>query len=88
MADNEATADQTATATSGTDETDKVAADSTKGAEPEMRAVVLQSFGGVNRLKVMKKTMPVPKDGEVLVRVKAWWVCGDSICNKLCNRHR
>ncbi|XP_071785153.1 synaptic vesicle membrane protein VAT-1 homolog-like isoform X1 [Asterias amurensis] len=67
-------ADQTATG-GGQDEPEKAApaAESTKGTEPEMRAVVLQSFGGVNRLKVMKKTVPIPKDGEVLVRVKA---CG------------
>ena len=66
-------ADQTATG-GGQDEPEKAApaAESTKGTEPEMRAVVLQSFGGVNRLKVMKKTVPIPKDGEVLVRVKAW----------------
>ncbi|XP_022082199.1 synaptic vesicle membrane protein VAT-1 homolog-like isoform X2 [Acanthaster planci] len=57
----------------GTDEPDQTATDAVKGTEPEMRAVVLQSFGGVNRLKVMKKSIPVPKDGEVLVRVKA---CG------------
>lgn len=65
-------ADQTSTG--GQDEADQAspAADATKGSEPEMRAVVLQSFGGVNRLKVMKKTIPIPKDGEVLVRVKAW----------------
>lgn len=38
----------------------------------EMRAVVLAGFGGLNKLRVMKKTMPEPQEGEVKIRVKAW----------------
>ncbi|XP_038070061.1 synaptic vesicle membrane protein VAT-1 homolog-like isoform X2 [Patiria miniata] len=72
MATTEANTEQTTGSGEPADQT--AAADATtKGTEPEMRAVVLQSFGGANRVKVMKKTVPTPKDGEVLVRVKA---CG------------
>ncbi|KAM3876704.1 synaptic vesicle membrane protein VAT-1 homolog-like [Diretmus argenteus] len=39
----------------------------------EMRAVVLAGFGGLNKLRVTKKTMPEPREGEVKIRVKA---CG------------
>ena len=39
---------------------------------PEMRAVVLTAFGGINRVKVMKRAVPTPEEGEVLIRVKAW----------------
>ncbi|XP_067314494.1 synaptic vesicle membrane protein VAT-1 homolog-like [Pseudorasbora parva] len=39
----------------------------------EMRAVVLTGFGGLNKLKVTKKPMPEPQEGEVKIRVKA---CG------------
>ncbi|XP_061102262.1 synaptic vesicle membrane protein VAT-1 homolog-like [Conger conger] len=39
----------------------------------EMRAVVLTGFGGLNKLRVAKKAMPEPQEGEVKIRVKA---CG------------
>ncbi|KAI4891422.1 hypothetical protein NFI96_026960, partial [Prochilodus magdalenae] len=39
----------------------------------EMRAVLLTGFGGLNKLKVTKKPMPEPQEGEVKIRVKA---CG------------
>ncbi|MCJ8737371.1 hypothetical protein PDJAM_G00023140, partial [Pangasius djambal] len=39
----------------------------------EMRAVLLSGFGGLNKLKVTKKSMPEPQEGEVKIRVKA---CG------------
>lgn len=49
----------------------------------EMRAVLLSGFGGLNKLKVTKKAMPEPQEGEVKIRVKAWYsmfnhllVCG------------
>lgn len=38
----------------------------------EMRAVILTGFGGLNKLKVTKKPMPEPQEGEVKIRVKAW----------------
>jgi len=38
----------------------------------EMRAVILAGFGGINKLRVTKKTMPEPGQGEVKIRVKAW----------------
>ncbi|KAL0187905.1 hypothetical protein M9458_015004, partial [Cirrhinus mrigala] len=37
----------------------------------EMRAVMLTGFGGLNKLKVTKKPMPDPQEGEVKIRVKA-----------------
>ncbi|KAF7662058.1 hypothetical protein LDENG_00247430 [Lucifuga dentata] len=39
----------------------------------EMRAVILAGFGGLNKLRVTKKAMPEPQEGEVKIRVKA---CG------------
>lgn len=39
----------------------------------EMRAVLLSGFGGLNKLKVTKKAMPEPQEGEVKIRVKAWY---------------
>ncbi|KAM8893491.1 synaptic vesicle membrane protein VAT-1 homolog-like isoform 1-T1 [Spinachia spinachia] len=45
----------------------------TSGDAKEMRAVVLAGFGGLNKLRVTKKAMPEPQDGEVKIRVKA---CG------------
>ncbi|XP_056268766.1 synaptic vesicle membrane protein VAT-1 homolog-like [Pseudoliparis swirei] len=43
------------------------------GDAKEMRAVILAGFGGLNKLRVTKKAMPEPQDGEVKIRVKA---CG------------
>ncbi|XP_034413286.1 synaptic vesicle membrane protein VAT-1 homolog-like [Cyclopterus lumpus] len=43
------------------------------GDAKEMRAVILAGFGGLNKLRVTKKAMPEPRDGEVKIRVKA---CG------------
>lgn len=40
----------------------------------EMRAVVLTGFGGLKTVKVLKKPEPTLAEGEVLIRVKAWWV--------------
>lgn len=40
----------------------------------EMRAVVLTGFGGYKGLKILKKPEPVVQAGEVLIRVKAWYV--------------
>ncbi|XP_041123400.1 synaptic vesicle membrane protein VAT-1 homolog-like isoform X2 [Polyodon spathula] len=45
----------------------------TAGDTKEMRAVVLAGFGGLNKLRVTKKVMPEPLEGEVKIRVKA---CG------------
>lgn len=44
----------------------------TSGDAKEMRAVVLAGFGGLNKLRVTKKPMPEPQEGEVKIRVKAW----------------
>ncbi|XP_028258166.1 synaptic vesicle membrane protein VAT-1 homolog-like [Parambassis ranga] len=43
------------------------------GSAKEMRAVMLAGFGGLNKLRVIRKAMPEPLDGEVKIRVKA---CG------------
>ena len=40
----------------------------------EMRAIVLTSFGGLKSVKVQKKPEPQAGEGEVIIRVKAWWV--------------
>lgn len=42
------------------------------GDTKEMRAVILSGFGGLNKLRVTKKAMPEPQEGEVKIRVKAW----------------
>lgn len=42
------------------------------GDAKEMRAVILAGFGGLNKLRVSRKAMPEPQDGEVKIRVKAW----------------
>lgn len=42
------------------------------GGVKEMRAVILAGFGGLNKLRVTKKAMPEPQEGEVKIRVKAW----------------
>ncbi|XP_036391723.1 synaptic vesicle membrane protein VAT-1 homolog-like [Megalops cyprinoides] len=43
------------------------------GNTTEMRAVVLTGFGGLNKLRVTKRPMPEPQEGEVKIHVKA---CG------------
>uniref|UniRef100_A0A3P8X0V4 Vesicle amine transport 1-like n=1 Tax=Cynoglossus semilaevis TaxID=244447 RepID=A0A3P8X0V4_CYNSE len=43
------------------------------GDAKEMRAVILSGFGGLNKLRVSRKPMPEPQEGEVKIRVKA---CG------------
>ncbi|XP_026519499.1 synaptic vesicle membrane protein VAT-1 homolog-like [Terrapene carolina triunguis] len=43
------------------------------GDTKEMRAVLLSGFGGLNKLRVSKKVMPEPQEGELKIRVKA---CG------------
>lgn len=40
----------------------------------EMRAVVLTGFGGFKGVKIQKKPEPTAQAGEVLIRVRAWWV--------------
>lgn len=39
---------------------------------PEMRTVALVGFGGIKMVKVYKEPEIRPKEGEVLIRVKAW----------------
>ena len=43
-------------------------------AEPvkEMRAIVLNGFGGIKQAQMKKVPEVKPKEGEVLIRVKAW----------------
>lgn len=42
--------------------------------KPEMKAVVLTGFGGLKSVKILKKPEPSLGEGEVIIRVKAWWV--------------
>lgn len=46
----------------------------------EMRAIVLTGFGGLKSVKIQKKPEPTPAEGEVLIRVKAWWVPTYGLC--------
>lgn len=38
----------------------------------DMRAIVLNGFGGLKSVKALKKPEPTLAEGEVLIRVKAW----------------
>lgn len=38
----------------------------------EMRSVVVQNFGGLKGVKVLKKPEPKLGEDQVLIRVKAW----------------
>ena len=38
----------------------------------EYRSLVLTGFGGIRNVKVEKKPEFLPKEGEVLIRVKIW----------------
>lgn len=40
--------------------------------EKEMRAVVLNGFGGLKSVKIVKRPVPSLADGEVLIRVQLW----------------
>lgn len=40
----------------------------------EMRSIVLSGFGGYKGVKILKKPEPTAQEGEVLIRVRAWWV--------------
>lgn len=39
-----------------------------------MRSVVLTGYGGINKMQVQKYAKPKPMNGQVVVRVHAWWV--------------
>lgn len=49
-----------------------VRVESPAGNAKEMRAVMLTGFGGLNKVRVTRKAMPEPQDGEVKICVKAW----------------
>ena len=38
----------------------------------DMRAIVLNGFGGLKSVKALRKPEPTLAEGEVLIRVKAW----------------
>lgn len=38
----------------------------------DMRAIVLNNFGGMKSMKSLRKPEPSVAEGEVLIRVKAW----------------
>lgn len=38
----------------------------------DMRAIVLNGFGGLKSVKALRKPEPTLGEGEVLIRVKAW----------------
>lgn len=39
---------------------------------PQMRAISLMGFGGLKMLKTVQKDAATVKEGEVLIRVRAW----------------
>lgn len=41
-------------------------------ATKEMRAVVLNGFGGLKSVKIVRRPEPALADGEVLIRVQLW----------------
>lgn len=43
-------------------------------APKEMRAVILNGFGGLKSVKIVRRPEPALADGEVLIRVQLWWV--------------
>ncbi|MPC30138.1 Synaptic vesicle membrane protein VAT-1 -like [Portunus trituberculatus] len=47
-------------------------------APKEMRAVVLNGFGGLKSVKIVRRPEPALADGEVLIRVQLW-VCPDGV---------
>ncbi|KAM9817407.1 synaptic vesicle membrane protein VAT-1 homolog-like [Neosynchiropus ocellatus] len=53
--------------------TGRETAEAESGDAKEMRVVMLAGFGGLNKLRVSKKAMPEPQEGEVKIHVKA---CG------------
>jgi len=38
----------------------------------EMRAIVLTAFGGLKMVKTLQRPESMAKEGEILIRVKAW----------------
>ena len=41
-------------------------------APKEMRAVILNGFGGLKSVKIVRRPEPALADGEVLIRVQLW----------------
>lgn len=55
------------------DEKPKENGDEKQTPEPkDMRAIVLNNFGGLKSIKAQRKPEPTIAEGEVLIRVKAW----------------
>ena len=49
-----------------------------------MRSIVLTGYGGYNKLQVQKYAKPKPMNGQVVVRVHAWWVTFNCLFNGDC----
>lgn len=62
--------------TNGNGTADEAAKEEEKKEDPpkEMRSIVLTGFGGYKGVKILKKPEPTAAAGEVLIRVRAWWV--------------
>lgn len=62
--------------TNGNGTTEEAAKEEEKKEDPpkEMRSIVLTGFGGFKGVKILKKPEPTAQAGEVLIRVRAWWV--------------
>lgn len=55
-------------------DTSSAAKENGSDTKQEIRAVQLAGFGGLQKIKTVKVTAPKPGEGEVLIKVKAWWV--------------
>lgn len=62
--------------TNGNGTAEEAAKEEEKKEDPpkEMRSIVLTGFGGYKGVKILKKPEPTAAAGEVLIRVRAWWV--------------
>lgn len=62
--------------TNGNGTSEEAAKEEEKKEDPpkEMRSIVLTGFGGYKGVKILKKPEPTAAAGEVLIRVRAWWV--------------
>lgn len=62
--------------TNGNGTAEEAAKEEEKKEDPpkEMRSIVLTGFGGYKGVKILKKPEPTAQAGEVLIRVRAWWV--------------
>lgn len=76
MPEKDATEAPVADASADEGKTEETKGEEAAAAPPvkQMKCLVLTGFGGMKMIKVQQKPEPKPADGEVLIRVKAWYV--------------